>query len=64
MVDKGVKDKITEIFEDKEKITKALSRGVNEALLKHKRAGNPIVSWKDGKIVWIQPEDIAVEDKN
>lgn len=64
MVDKGVKDKISEIFEDKEKITKALSKAVKEALLQHKRAGNPVASWKDGKIVWIQPEDIPVEDKN
>lgn len=64
MVDKGVKDKISEIFEDKEKITKALSKAVKEALLQHKKAGNPVASWKDGKIVWIQPEDIPVEDKN
>jgi hypothetical protein len=64
MVDKGVKDKISEIFEDKEKITKALSKAVKEALLQHKRAGNPVASWKDGKIIWIQPDDIPVEDKN
>jgi hypothetical protein len=64
MVEKGIKDKISEIFEDKEKITKALSKAVNEALLQHKRAGNPVASWKDGKIVWIQPEDIPVGDKN
>jgi hypothetical protein len=64
MVEKGIKDKISEIFEDKEKITKALSKAVNEALLQHKRAGNPVASWKDGKIVWIQPEEIPVEDKN
>ena len=64
MDDKGVKDKISEIFEDKEKITKALQKAVKDALLQHKRAGNPIVSWKNGKIVWIQPEDIPVEDKN
>lgn len=64
MVNKGVKDKIYEIFKDKEKITKALSMAVKEALLQHKRAGNPVASWKDGKIVWIQPEDIPVEDIN
>ena len=64
MADKAVKDKISEIFEDKEKITSALSKAVNEALLQHKKAGNPIASWEDGKIVWIQPEDIPVEDKD
>ena len=61
MAHKVVKDRISEIFEDKEKITKALSKAVNEALLQHKKAGNPVASWKDGKIVWIQPDDIPIE---
>lgn len=64
MADKVVKDRISEIFEDKEKITKALSQAINEALLQHKKAGNPVVSWENGKIVLIQPEDIHVEDNN
>ncbi len=57
------KDKITEAFEHKELITQALAKGVHEALLQHKKAGNPVAEWRDGKIVWIQPEDIAVEEK-
>ncbi|MBM4056411.1 MAG: hypothetical protein FJ264_17430 [Planctomycetes bacterium] len=64
MANKAAKDRISEIFEDKEKITRALSEAVNQALLQHKRAGNPVASWKDGKLVWIQPEDIPAEDKN
>lgn len=64
MTEKIATDRISEIFEDKEKITRALSRAVNEALLQHKKAGNPVASWKDGRIVWIQPEDIPVEEKN
>ncbi|MCF6153115.1 MAG: hypothetical protein E3K38_12665 [Candidatus Kuenenia stuttgartiensis] len=59
-----VKDKISEIFEDKEKRTRALSKAIYKALLQHKKAGNPVVLWKDGKIIWIQPEDIPVEDKD
>lgn len=39
-----------------------LRRAVRSALLEHKRAGNPIASWKDGKVVLIRPEDIPVED--
>lgn len=64
MADKVVKDRISEIFEDKEKITKALSQAINEASLQHKKAGNPVVSWENGKIVLIRPEDIHVEDNN
>lgn len=63
MVEKVVKDKISEIFENKERITKVLSDAVNEALLQHKKASNAVVSWEDGKIVLIHPEDIVVEDK-
>ena len=35
---------------------------VREALLQHKKLGNPIVVWKDGKVVWIPPEEIPVDD--
>jgi hypothetical protein len=54
------KDKVAEAFADPDKITKALVQGVREALLKHKQAGNPIVVWLDGKIIWIKPEEILV----
>jgi len=55
------KDKIAEAFADPERITQALAIGVRDALLKHKQAGNPIVVWRDGKIVWLKPEEISVQ---
>ncbi len=39
-----------------------LRRAVRHALLMHKRLGNPIATWKDGKVVILQPEDIPVEE--
>ena len=39
-----------------------LRRAVRQALLEHKQAGNPIATWKDGKVMIIQPQDILVED--
>lgn len=54
------KDRIAEAFADPDKITKALVRGVRDALLKHKQAGNPIVVWRNGKIVWLKPDEINV----
>lgn len=39
-----------------------LRRAVNQALLMHKRAGNPIATWKDGKVVLIPPDEIEVSD--
>ena len=55
-------DRISAFFPDPDKVTEALARGVREALLRHKRAGNPIVVWRDGQIVWIPPEEIIVDD--
>ena len=55
------RDRIAEAFSDPDKITNALAQGVREALIKHKLAGNPIVVWRDGKIVLIKPEDIVIK---
>jgi hypothetical protein len=41
-------------------IERALVRAVQAALLRHKQAGNPVAVWRDGKVVWIAPEDIPV----
>jgi len=59
-IKKKRKDKIAEAFANLEKITQALTQGVREALLKHKQAGNPVVVWRDGKMVWLKPEEIPV----
>ena len=41
-------------------IGEVLQRAVNHALLMHKRIGNPIATWKDGKVVIVPPEEIVV----
>ena len=43
-------------------IGKILQRAVNHAVLTHKRLGNPIATWKDGKVVIIPPEEIFVAE--
>lgn len=45
-----------------EAVDKALKRAVRHALLTHKRAGNPIAAWKDGKVVWIPPDEIIIPE--
>jgi hypothetical protein len=39
-----------------------IKRGVRNALRMHKLLGNPVCEWRDGKVVWIQPEDIVIPD--
>ncbi len=57
-------DKISNFFQNTTKVTEALQLGIKDALLKHKQAGNPVCEWKDGKVVWISPENIPVDIKN
>ena len=37
---------------------RALRQAVQEALQRHKRDGHPVAIWKDGRVEWVQPEDI------
>jgi len=39
-------------------IQKALRQAVQEALLRHKRDGNPVAVWRNSRVEWVQPEDI------
>ena len=39
-----------------------MREAVRHALLTHKRAGRPIASWRDGKVVIIPAEEIEVEE--
>jgi hypothetical protein len=43
-------------------IEDVLRRAVQQALLAHKRAGNPIATWHDEHVIIVPPEDIPVDD--
>ncbi|MBM4145272.1 MAG: hypothetical protein FJ240_03215 [Nitrospira sp.] len=55
-----IKKSINEIFEEGTPIDEALKQAVRKALLRHKQAGNPVVVWQNGKMVWLKPEEIPV----
>ena len=42
-------------------IDDALRQGVRDALLRHKERGNRVVVERDGKILWVHPEDLLSE---
>lgn len=46
-----------------EEMARAVRKAVREAVLDHKRAGNPVATWKDEKVAWIQPEDIDLPEE-
>lgn len=54
-------DRISQIMNDPEEVRRILESAINDALLKHKQAGNPICGFKDGKIFWITPQEISIK---
>lgn len=45
-----------ELFQDR--IVEAIGDTVQAAIRDHKRAGNPIAEWRDGRVVVVPPEEI------
>ena len=41
-------------------IERVFRLAVNDALRTHKRLGNSIATWKDGKVVIVPPEEIVI----
>jgi hypothetical protein len=46
------------VFADRETLERELNRAVAEEMLRHKRLGEPVYVWRDGRVVKIPPEDI------
>jgi hypothetical protein len=53
---------LTRIFKEGTLIDAALTEGVLEALKRHKQLGCPVVEWRNGKTVWVAPEDIRIPE--
>ena len=45
---------------DADDLIAAAKVAVREALARHKTLGNPVVTWRDGRVVILQPEEIEV----
>lgn len=42
------------------RIERALRAAVRDALLRHKRDGDPVAVWREGRVVWLHPDDIPI----
>ena len=49
------------LIADADEIKHIFHKAVQRELLIHKRIGNRIATWRDGKVVIIPPEEIRVE---
>lgn len=52
---------IAAIFRDGVLIDRALEAAAREAILRHKQLGQPIPIWRDGKTVFVAPEELEAE---
>ena len=50
-----------ELMAQADKLTAACREAVRDALLFHKRNGNSIAVWRDGRVVIVPPEEIVVD---
>jgi hypothetical protein len=51
-----------ELVQDAKLVEKALAKAVSDALRHHKRVGNAVPEWQDGKVRWLPPEEIPELD--
>ncbi len=55
---------VAQILAEAEKVEAAVQAAVRDALLQHKRAGNPIAVWENNQVVWIPAEQIEIPDES
>ncbi|MHC1730022.1 MAG: hypothetical protein AB9866_29165 [Syntrophobacteraceae bacterium] len=63
MLDTPKKD-IRKLLDDREGMDRALAKAVRQAVLQHKKLGNPVATWRDGKVVWLNPDEIELPDES
>jgi hypothetical protein len=63
MTRKEKSDLIEELFKKGDPIDRALRKGVQDALRRHKQAGNPVCEERNGKIILVKPEDIDLDEE-
>ena len=54
-------DLLQELFADGKRLDYLAKEAVRDALRQHKRLGQSIAVWQDGKAVTVAPEDIPVD---
>jgi hypothetical protein len=62
MSENGKRD-LGELLRDSRLIQRAIGKAVREAVRRHKLLGQPIVTMRDGKVVWIPPEEIEIPEE-
>jgi hypothetical protein len=54
-------DLLQELFQDGKHLDYLAKEAVRDALRQHKRLGQSVAVWRDGKVVTVAPEDIPID---
>ena len=60
MIARNDKRTTEELAQDSRVITRGLALAVRDALIRHKKLGESIAVWRDGKVAIIPPEEIVI----
>ena len=52
-----------DVFPSAAEFDRAISNAIREALIRHKRLGQTVYAWRDGRVVAIRAHDIRVPRK-
>ena len=63
MADLATRSDFEARWRDREGMEAAMWRGIRDALLRHKRLGESIAVWRDGRVVIVPPEEIEVDEE-
>ena len=55
-------DALNRLHAENQSIEAGMQEAVNEAVLAHKRLGLPMVTWQDGKVVWIPADQLFADE--
>jgi hypothetical protein len=47
-----------ELLANPKELEAAVSRAAREATLLHALLGHPVATWRDGRVVWLQPKEV------
>ncbi len=63
MIENATNGELAARIAESRSLESALRLAVRDALIQHKRAGNPICVWRDGKVVWIPADEIQIDEE-
>jgi hypothetical protein len=55
------REELAKRFGDDDRVDSLVKLAVRRALFRHKRLGNPIAVWQDGRPVWMPAKDIPID---